>query len=218
MATCFNISQHEDAKLKTTVSIMTPDETFVFRAAEEEKSRGDKATLEWLDAMMMAVVPARALYLGRPVLQTEFFEYCWDVNLVLKPRIRKPVPNPENFENICLKKPELATRHRIGFYSHTIILCKMGTQPAFFGTNKSGIPPFKTEDYIEIQRQFVASFGFQEKYFIMRVGRAAATGMCEIWAQCESEEVAANIHMRLNQIIEREAQKKKHGYVVYLNN
>ncbi|KAE9550820.1 hypothetical protein FO519_005972 [Halicephalobus sp. NKZ332] len=209
LATCFNINRHEDAKLKTSVSIMTPDETFVFKAAEEDKQRDDKATLEWFDAMMTAVVPARALYLGRPVVPTEFFEYCWDVVLVMRPRIRKPVPNPDNFENICSKRPELATRHRLGFYAHTIILCKMGTQPALSGHPKSGIPPFKTDNFIEIQRQFVASFGFQEKYFIMRIGRAAATGMCEIWAQCESEEVAANIHSRLNEIIEREAEKKR---------
>lgn len=209
LATCFNVNRHEDAKMKTCVSIMTPDETFIFKAVDEDKPRDDTATLDWYDAMMTVVVPARALFLGRPVLATEFFEYCWDVFLVSKPRIRKPTSNPENFENICAKRPELATRHRLGFYAHTIILCKMGTQPALSGHPKSGIPPFKTESFIEIQRQFVASFGFQEKYFILRIGRAAATGMCEIWAQCESEEVADDIHKRLNQIIEREAEKKR---------
>lgn len=209
---------------------MTPDDTFIFRAADEEKQRdaNDRATMDWYEAMMIALVNARALHLGRPVLTAEFFEYCWDVQLVSKPKIRKPVPNPENFENICVLRPELKTRHRLGFYAHTIILCRMGIQPAMSGLPKSGIPPFRTEHYIEIQRQYVASFGFQEKYFIMRVGRAASTGtiskdlkkrvvlinkfhsgMCEIWAQCESEEVAASIHTRLNEIIEREGKKRK---------
>ena len=210
LATCFNINRHDDAKLKNCVSIMTPDDTFIFRAADEEKQRdaNDRATMDWYEAMMIALVNARALHLGRPVLTAEFFEYCWDVTLVSKPKIRKPVPNPENFENICVLRPELKTRHRLGFYAHTIILCKMGIQPAGI-LPKSGIPPFRPEHYIEIQRQYVASFGFQEKYFIMRVGRAASTGMCEIWAQCESEEVAASIHARLNEIIEREGKKRK---------
>uniref|UniRef100_A0AC35ET86 PH domain-containing protein n=1 Tax=Panagrolaimus sp. PS1159 TaxID=55785 RepID=A0AC35ET86_9BILA len=211
LATCFNINRHDDAKLKNCISIMTPDDTFIFRAADEEKQRdaNDRATMDWYEAMMIALVNARALHLGRPVLTAEFFEYCWDVQLVSKPKIRKPVPNPENFENICVLRPELKTRHRLGFYAHTIILCRMGIQPAMSGLPKSGIPPFRTEHYIEIQRQYVASFGFQEKYFIMRVGRAASTGMCEIWAQCESEEVAASIHTRLNEIIEREGKKRK---------
>lgn len=45
----------------------------------------------------------------------------------------------------------------------------------------------------------------------MRIGRSSPTGSCEIWAQCDSEEVASEVHTKLNEIIEREAEKKKKG-------
>ena len=213
LATCFNINRHEDAKLKHCISIMTPDDTFIFRAADvdekQQRDTNDRVTIEWYELMINALVNARALHLGRPVLTAEFFEYCWDVMVVAKPKLKKPCPNPENFQNICIERPEMKARHRLGFYAHTIVLCKMGAQPAMSGLPKSGIPPFRIETFLEIPRQFVASFGFQEKYFIMRIGRTAPIGMCEIWAQCESEEVATSIHARLNEIIEREGKKRK---------
>lgn len=43
----------------------------------------------------------------------------------------------------------------------------------------------------------------------MRMGRSSPSGSAEVWAQCESEETAADIHNKLNKIIERESEKKK---------
>lgn len=44
---------------------------------------------------------------------------------------------------------------------------------------------------------------------MMRMGRASPSGTAEIWALCENEEVASEIHDCLNKIIERESEKKK---------
>ncbi len=46
---------------------MTPDETLVLRAETDVLSD------EWYDMLMSALIPARALHLGRPVLANEFF-------------------------------------------------------------------------------------------------------------------------------------------------
>lgn len=111
-----------------------------------------------------------------------------------------------------MSRPDLSSgRHRLCFYPHTIILSKTGIEPSNSNLPKSGIPPFKLKDFIEFPRQYVANFGFQEKFFIMRVGRSAPTGSCEVWIQCESEELAAEVHAKLNDIIDRETEKKRKG-------
>lgn len=46
---------------------MTPDETLLF------KDKKESDTNEWYEKMMSAIIPARALRLGRPVFNTEFF-------------------------------------------------------------------------------------------------------------------------------------------------
>lgn len=64
---------------------------------------------------------------------------------------------------------------------------------------------------IFFQLQNVAQFGSQEKFFIMRVGRSAPTGCCEVWIQCETDEIAADVHSKLNEILDREKNKKQMG-------
>ncbi|KAE9413106.1 hypothetical protein Angca_001163 [Angiostrongylus cantonensis] len=63
--------------------------------------------------------------------------------------------------------------------------------------------------FLSLQRKCVAFFGCQERFFLMRLGRGSPMGASELWAQCESEEVAHDIHNRLNVIIERESEKKR---------
>lgn len=46
---------------------MTPDETLLF------KDKKESVTNEWYEMMMSAIIPSRALRLGRPVFKTEFF-------------------------------------------------------------------------------------------------------------------------------------------------
>uniref|UniRef100_A0A915AZN1 PH domain-containing protein n=1 Tax=Parascaris univalens TaxID=6257 RepID=A0A915AZN1_PARUN len=204
LSTCFNIDRHFDSRLKYCVSVMTPDETLLL------KGETDAISDEWFDVLMSAVIPARALRLGRPVLASEFFECAWDVVLVENPKLKKPVPNPEKMPNMCKKNPSLSGPQRLCFYPHTIILCKRGIEPASITElPPSGIPPFRLCDFVEFPRKYVASFGCQEKFFIMRMGRSSPSGSAEVWAQCESEETAADIHNKLNKIIERESEKKK---------
>ncbi|VDK48433.1 unnamed protein product [Anisakis simplex] len=204
LSICFNINRHFDSRLKYCVSVMTPDETLLLRGETEKISE------EWYDVLMSAVIPARALRLGRPVQASEFFECVWDVVLVDNPKLKKPVPNPEKMPNICQKEPSLCGPQRLCFYPHTIILCKRSIEPASIQhLPASGIPPFRDTDFVEFPRKFVASFGCQEKFFIMRMGRSSPSGSAEVWAQCESEEIAGDIHIKLNKIIERESEKKK---------
>ncbi len=56
-----------DAKLKYCLALMSPSDTFLMRGESDEE------TDEWMDMLMTAVIPARALHFGRPVLPTEFF-------------------------------------------------------------------------------------------------------------------------------------------------
>lgn len=100
-----------------------------------------------------AVISSRAVLLGRPVFANEFFECTWDVTVSANPKLKKPVPNPDNFPNICLKMSELAGSHqRLCFYPHTIILAQMGIEPTKSRADlpKSGIPPFKQDEFIEL--------------------------------------------------------------------
>ncbi|VDK49795.1 unnamed protein product [Gongylonema pulchrum] len=134
-----------DGRLKQCVEVMTPDETILLRAED------DAPNDDWYEALMSAAIPARVLRLGRPVLETEFFECAWDVNLVDRPKLRKAIANLERRENICKKNPALAGAHRLCFYPHTIILCRRGIEPAKLSDlPPSGIPPFKPSDFIDI--------------------------------------------------------------------
>lgn len=204
LSVSFNVSNdHYDPKLKKCVCLMGPDETLVL------KGETDLSTNEWYDAILSSLIPARALRLGRPVLPFEFFEYCWDVEIVLNPKLKKPVKTDENLPNMCTKTEGLVGLKRLCFYAHTIVLCKRKIEPAQYDVPSSGIPPFRVCDFLELQRKFVATFGCQEKYFLMRMGRSSPMGACELWACCENEEVANDIHDKLNRIIDREAEKKK---------
>uniref|UniRef100_A0A915PG80 Protein-tyrosine-phosphatase n=1 Tax=Setaria digitata TaxID=48799 RepID=A0A915PG80_9BILA len=204
LSTCFNINRHFDGRLKYCVAIMTPDETLVLRAETDVLSD------EWYDMLMSAVIPARALHLGRPVLANEFFECAWDVTMVEHPKFRKPVKSSDKLVNLCTKDPSLLGPHRLCFYHHTIILCRRGIEPASSDAlSQSGIPPFKGSDFVEFPRQYMASFGCQERYFFMVMGRSSPSGSGELWAQCDCEEVAADVHSKLNKIIEEECEKKK---------
>ncbi|VDK83745.1 unnamed protein product [Litomosoides sigmodontis] len=204
LSTCFNINRHFDGRLKYCVAIMTPDETLVLRAET------DVLTDEWYDMLMSAVIPARALHLGRPVLANEFFECAWDVTMVEHPKFRKSLKSSEKLVNLCTKDPSLLGPHRLCFYHHTIILCRRGIEPApSDALSQSGIPPFRVTDFVEFPRQYMASFGCQERYFFMVMGRSSPSGSGELWALCDCEEVAADVHNKLNKIIEEECEKKK---------
>jgi hypothetical protein len=78
------------------------------------------------------------------------------------PKLKKPVDNPENSPNICIKKPELTKgRYRLCFYPHTIILCKTGIEPAQtpdLPKKDGGLPPFKVSDFIEFPVGNVSTF------------------------------------------------------------
>ncbi|KAK6111923.1 hypothetical protein QQG55_45605 [Brugia pahangi] len=204
LSTCFNINRHFDGRLKYCIAIMTPDETLVLRAETDVLSD------EWYDMLMSALIPARALHLGRPVLANEFFECAWDVTMVEHPKFRKSVKSSEKLINLCTKDPSLLGPHRLCFYHHTIILCRRGIEPApSDALSQSGIPPFKVTDFVEFPRQYMASFGCQERYFFMVMGRSSPSGSGELWALCDCEEVAADVHNKLNKIIEEECEKKK---------
>lgn len=43
----------------------------------------------------------------------------------------------------------------------------------------------------------------------MVMGRSSPSGSGELWALCDCEEVAADVHNKLNKIIEEECEKKK---------
>lgn len=43
----------------------------------------------------------------------------------------------------------------------------------------------------------------------MKMGHSSSSGSAELWAMCDSEEVAGDVHSKLNKIIERESEKKK---------
>ncbi|VDK45500.1 unnamed protein product [Cylicostephanus goldi] len=211
LSTAFNLhNDHFDPKLKRCVCLMGPDETLCLRVDDGGKAGDDgRQNTEWYDAIMSALIPSRALRLGRPIQPLEFFECVWDVDVVGMPKLKRP-PRPEDsLQNICVRLPQVAGPKRLCFYAHTIILCKRRIEPAVSGLPPSGIPPFNSEDFIEIPRKCVAFFGCQERYFLMRLGRSAPSGASELWAQCDNDEVALDIHNKLNAIIERESEKER---------
>nr|CAD2201028.1 unnamed protein product [Meloidogyne enterolobii] len=138
----------------------------------------------------------------------------WDVVIFSQqPKLKRSsqVPaNPEfvNCPNICAKLPDetfLARKGRLCFYPHSIIICKTGIEPA----PKAGIPPFRTNDFVEISRHFIAQFVCVERYFLLRIGSSSDMGCCEVWVQCESDDHATEINRKLQEIIQRENLKKQ---------
>ncbi|KHJ96499.1 protein phosphatase 2C [Oesophagostomum dentatum] len=211
LSTAFNVhNDHFDPKLKRCVCLMGPDETLCIKVDDGGKSGDDgRQNTEWYNAIMSALIPSRALRLGRPIQPLEFFECAWDVDVVSMPKLKRPPRTEDSLQNICVRIPEIAGPKRLCFYAHTIILCKRRIEPAVSGLPPSGIPPFQVDDFTEIPRKCVAFFGCQEKFFLMRLGRGAPSGASELWAQCDNEEVALDIHNKLNAIIERESEKER---------
>ncbi|WKY14122.1 hypothetical protein Q1695_000014 [Nippostrongylus brasiliensis] len=211
LSMAFNLhNEHFDPKLKKCVCLMGPDETLCLKVDDIGKSGEDgRQNTEWYNAIMSALIPSRVLRLGRPIQAQEFFECAWDVEIVSAPKLKKPCRSEEMLQNICVKMPDIAGLKRLCFYAHAIVLCKRRIEPATSGIPSSGIPPFHTDDFVEIPRKCVASFGCQERYFLMRLGRGAPMGASELWAQCDHEDVAHDIHDKLNGIIERESEKKR---------
>ncbi|EYC44254.1 hypothetical protein Y032_0467g1995 [Ancylostoma ceylanicum] len=211
LSIAFNVhNEHFDPKLKRCVCLMGPDETLCLKVDDGGKSGDDgRQNAEWYNAIMSALIPSRALRLGRPIQPLEFFECVWDVDVASMPKLKRPPRTDESLQNICVRLPEIAGPKRLCFYAHTIILCKRRIEPAVSGLPSSGIPPFHVDDFIEIPRKCVAFFGCQERFFLMRLGRGAPSGASELWAQCDSEEVALDIHNKLNAIIERESEKER---------
>ncbi|MCP9257823.1 Insulin receptor substrate 1 [Dirofilaria immitis] len=224
LSNCFNINRHVsriiiflcdldplqdyfcssqfDGRLKYCVAIMTPDETLVLRAETDVMSD------EWYEMLMSAVIPARALHLGRPVLLNEFLENfsecAWDVTIVEHPKFRKSIKSSEKLINLCTKDPSLLGPYRLCFYHHTIILCRRGIEPApADALSQSGIPPFKVTDFVEFP------FWLPGAIFFMVMGRSSPCGSGELWALCDCEEVAADVHNKLNKIIEEECEKRE---------
>ncbi|CAK5072552.1 unnamed protein product [Meloidogyne enterolobii] len=214
LSKCFNVSQQNCPKSRSSsVCLMMPDECFLFQGAESSND-----TIEWYRVLLSAVISARALNLGRPVFANEFFECVWDVVIFSQqPKLKRSSQAPTNPEfvncpNICAKLRDemfLAGRGRLCFYPHTIIICKTGIEPAHSGLPKAGIPPFRTTDFVEISRHFIAQFGCVERYFLLRIGRSSPMGSCEVWVQCESDDHAAEINRKLQEIIQRETEKKQ---------
>lgn len=63
----------------------------------------------------------------------------------------------------------------------------------------------------------VSNFGRQEKYFFFRVGRCAPTGSGELWCATENGEYAYLIYEKINNICERESEKRRaHGTRLYV--
>ncbi|PAV59544.1 hypothetical protein WR25_23052 [Diploscapter pachys] len=193
-----------DLKLKRCVCVMTQSDTICIKGDNETQ------TAEWFASLMSVVVPARALKLGRPVMHREFFECAWDVEISPNPKLKRP-PKPEDppLSNFAIKRPEFVGPMRLCFYPHTIILAQRRAEPTNVGCPVSGFPPFKMEHFVELSRHFIPFYGFYEKYFLLKIGRGSPLGACELWASCESEEIAFDMHSKLQQIIERERDKRK---------
>ncbi|CAJ0959071.1 unnamed protein product, partial [Mesorhabditis belari] len=208
LSVAFNVhTDHFDPKMKRCMCLSGPDDALLI------KGENENSTNDWYSAILDALIPARATRLGRPVQPLEFFEYVWDVEIVQQPKLKRAPAASKTEEptpNMCEKTPGLSGPKRLCFYAHTIILCKRRIESVTANLlPDEGVPPFATEDFIELSRKYIATFGCCEKYFLIRMGRGSPMGACELWAQCENEEVAADIHDKLNRIIEREAEKKK---------
>ncbi|GMT31199.1 hypothetical protein PFISCL1PPCAC_22496, partial [Pristionchus fissidentatus] len=206
LAVAFNVhNEHYDTRLGKCVCVMRPNDTLLLRA------ENDQANQEWYDAILGTTCPARALRLGRLVQPMEFFECAYDVQIVETPRKlghKKGEEVPP--ANLIDKYPHVIGARRLCFYSHTIFLCEMGVEPGKEDDIPlSGIPPFKPIHFFEIQRKFIPNFGYRDNYFILMMGRGSPMGSCELWAECESKQIAEHIHHALNGIIDREAEKKK---------
>ncbi|KAK6114518.1 hypothetical protein QQG55_56410 [Brugia pahangi] len=106
-------------------------------------------------------------------------------------------------------KRSIITRATSIIFYHTIIRCRIGIEPAASNAlSQSGIPPFKIIDFVDfLYRQHMTSFGYQERYFFMMMGRSSPLGSDKLWVLCDCEEIAADVHNK----------KIPSGPLLYLN-
>ncbi|CAI5455819.1 unnamed protein product [Caenorhabditis angaria] len=206
LATAFNVhNDHFDTKLKKCLCLMGPDETLVIRTETKE------LTAEWYDAILQSLLPSRQLKLGRPCYAHEIFEAVYDIEVV---RTQKNVEKYKKqvkeagYTNICETTRGMEGVKRLCFYSHTVILANRRIEPTTVGCPDSGCPPFRADAIVEFPRQLIASFGCQDRYFFLRLGRGIILGNSELLVQCDNHEMATAIHHKMSHIIDREAGRR----------
>lgn len=86
------------------------------------------------------------------MLISSTLECVWDVSVTSNPRLKRHDEDKtkERAVNICVKIPELQGSKRFCVYPHSVIICKVGIEPAASGLPKSGIPPIRQTDFVEI--------------------------------------------------------------------
>jgi hypothetical protein len=55
----------------------------------------------------------------------------------------------------------------------------------------------------------ISTYGKQERYFFIQVGQCCEYGKGELWMQCETNDSSKSMHERIDEINQRESDKRR---------
>jgi hypothetical protein len=196
----FNVSLHtEPIRIgKECISIMTTTDTYYLLPLEGE-------TTDWYESILEKARENRSSKLLRPVFREEYFEASWDVIIVRKPKLRKVYECQETLDDLGAKFDNVLGRRRICISPNALALFPLGIEP----NSSSDEAPYDKTAYIDLPTNVVSSYGKQEKYFFLRLGRCSKLGSGELWMETESGSVASNMHETISKINQRESEKRR---------
>lgn len=60
----------------------------------------------------------------------------------------------------------------------------------------------------------ISTYGKQDRYYFMRIGQCSEWGQGELWMQCETSPAAKAMHERIDEINQRESEKRRQEGIV----
>ncbi|CAD5233355.1 unnamed protein product [Bursaphelenchus xylophilus] len=205
LRTVFNVCQVEDPLgLKSKIiSVMTPSDTFLISIDENTSVSFDNFFLEFRDRCR----EARAERLSRQVLDEEYFDAAWDVEVVYKPKLRMRANDTAGHDDLATRCPHMLGRRRLCVKSASITLFKLDVEP--LADASVADEAFCVQDFHDFPLSTVSKYGSQDKYVIIRNGRCSSYGPGDLWLMTESMYMATHIRMRMSELYLEEAERRR---------
>lgn len=200
----FNVSiQNEPIQIKDNcICIMDPNSSFFVKPIDS-----DYDLQAWFDWILERSRECRSTKLLRPVFREEYFEAAWDVQIVRKPKLRRDYSKKQiesQSEDLTEKRPQMLGHRRLCICPNSFLLFIIGCRP-----NSNVDMPFDKSTFIDLPLNVISSYGTQERYFFMRIGRCSEIGSGDIWMATEHGASARAMHERISQINQRESERRR---------
>ena len=168
------------------MSLVTPEQTFLLRDADDAKTR------DWHSMLRASVVASRALVGARDVSADELPLAAFDVTVISRPRISGATTTaasssstagggnvggtsntPTSIESFGARERRALGHKRLCFFAHSIAIVHMHEEPTDVARrqeNAADAP--QPAGYFFFGRSFISLYGCQRRVFFVRVSMA----------------------------------------------